>query len=77
MLYTKLLLAHAALGNHAETFDGIREGQLKILIACELSKTEYFRFNSRRTDCHIDDTYRAEILSNRTVCSNRIEIEFP
>ena len=46
MLYTKLLLAHAALGNHVETFDGIREGQLKLLIGCALSKTEYFRFNS-------------------------------
>ena len=29
MLYTKILLAHAALGNHVETFDGIRDGKFK------------------------------------------------
>lgn len=30
MLYTKILLAHAALGNHVETFDGIRDGKFEL-----------------------------------------------
>ena len=30
MLYTKILLAHAALGNHVETFDGIRDGKFDL-----------------------------------------------
>ena len=61
MLYTKILLAHAALGNHVETFEGIRDGKQTYNVFYE---NYSFRFDRGRTYCNIDDTYGAEILSD-------------
>jgi len=83
MLYTKMLLAHAALGNHVETFEGIRDGKLRLYLHKRphddfLMKNNFHsRFDSGRTDCNIDDTNRTEILSDRTVRSNCIEVKQP